>query len=347
MITMSKASAPTRFWGVVAIALNSVLQPAGQICGGTDSPALRLSPPFQIANAISLIYHSVQLSFAIDLPFRTALGIVKEETELYKERSGITEPERHIYFRILVFIFGALPTMVKALAIQGDRVSYLLVLGFFVPFLVLESIEQLAKKSTPARRAEARTMPAKKKIDVMVFRVMTALFALTIHIGLCLETVKLALMKSMFEAKPFEMSRIIGGVSPLIAVTVPMSLKFYESAPSDARRLLVILLRIYGTVIPLFIATVETIRLWGRWSEFATTILAIAAAIFGTLAHLFVYLRFTSTTLRQFLSGENRYKQKFMEQWIALWTVTCIVLYYGYLYDASGTYKPAWTEWLP
>ena len=140
---MSTASAPNRFWEIVAIALNSVLQPTDQICGGTDSPALRLSPLFQIANAISLIHHSVRLSFAIGLPYRTALGVVAERAGLYENRSGITEPERHFYFRALVFIFGALPTLVKALAIQGDPVSYLLVLGFFVPFLVL------------ARRAEA------------------------------------------------------------------------------------------------------------------------------------------------------------------------------------------------
>ena len=124
MSMASTASAPNRFWGVVALALNSVLQPAGQICGGTDSPALRLSPPFQIANTLSLIYRSVRLSFAIDLPFRTAVGVVAERAELYDIRSGITEPERHFFFRVLVFIFGALPAFIKALAIQGDRVSY-------------------------------------------------------------------------------------------------------------------------------------------------------------------------------------------------------------------------------
>ena len=343
---MSTASAPSRFWGVVAIALNSVLQPAGQICGGTDSPALRLSPPFQIANAISLIHHSVQLSFAIGLPFRTALGVVAERAGLYENRSGITEPERHFYFRTLVFIFGALPTLVKALAIQGDRVSCLLVLGFFVPFLVLESIERLAKRPTLARLAEATRMPAEKNTDVIIFRLMAIAFASILHIDLCLETMNLALMKSMFEVKPFEMNTFISGVSPIIAAFVPMLLEIHEFAPDDAR-LLVIIVLINGSGMLLYIAAVETIRMWGRWSEIATTILAIAIAIVGTLAHLFVYLRFTSTTLRQFFSGENRHKQKFMEQWIALWTVTCIFLYYGYLYDASGTYKPAWTEWLP
>ena len=344
---MSTASAPSRFWGVVAIALNSVLQPAGRICGGTDSPALRLSPPFQIANAFSLIHHSVRLSFAIGLPFRIALGVVKEQAGLYDNRSGITEPERHFYFRMLVFIFGALPTLVKALAIRGDLVSCLLVLGFFVPFVVLESIERLAKPPTLARRAEATRMPAEKRIDVIPFRVMAAVFASMLHIDLCLETMRRALMKSMFEAKPFETSRIISGFSSLIAITVPMLLKFYESAPKDARPLLMFLLLINYSGLLLYITIDETIHMWGRWSEIATTILAIAVAITGTLAHLFVYLCFTSTTLRQLFSGENMHKQKFMEQWIALWTVACIFLYYGYLYDASGTYKPAWTEWLP
>lgn len=85
---MSTASAPNRFWGVVALALNSVLQPAGKICGGTDLPALRLSPAFQIANALSLIYQSVRLSFAIEMPFRIALGVVKDRSGLYYNRSA-------------------------------------------------------------------------------------------------------------------------------------------------------------------------------------------------------------------------------------------------------------------
>ncbi len=338
---MSTASAPNRFWGVVALALNSVLQPAGQICGGTDSPALRLSPPFQIANALSLIYHSVRLSFAIGLPFRIALGVVAERARLYPE------PERQPLFRALVFVFGALPTLIKALAIRGDRVTYWLVLGFFVPFVVRELIERLAVPPTMPRLAEASRMPAEKRLAVDLFRLMVALLALAIHINLCLETLNLALMKSIFEAKPFKMNSFINKFSSLVATVASSPLKLYELAPKDKRSAQVALLLGIGSFILLYTTFLETIHIWGRWSEIATTVLAIAVATTGTLAHLFIYLRFTSTTLRQLFSGENRHKQKFMEQWVALWTVTCIFLYYGYLYDASGTYKPAWTEWLP
>ena len=103
-LIMSTASAPNRFWGIVALALNSLLQPAGQICGGTNSPALRLSPPFQTANAFSLIDHSVRLSFAIGQPFIDAIGVIAERVELYHGNKG---PERRSYFRAFVFIFGA------------------------------------------------------------------------------------------------------------------------------------------------------------------------------------------------------------------------------------------------
>lgn len=338
---MSTASAPNRFWGVVALALNSALQPAGQICGGTDSPALRLSPPFQITNALSLIYRSIRLSFAIGLPYRTALGIVAERARLYPE------PERQPFFRALVFVFGALPTLIKALAIRGDRVSYGLVLGFFVPFVVLELIERLAVRPTVDRLAEATRMPAEKRLAVDIFRMMVALLALAIHITICLETLNLALIKSIFEAKPFKLNSFINRFSSLVATVASSSLKLYESAPKDKRSLLVALSLSIGSFILLCTTFQVTINMWGRWSEIATTVLAVAVATTGTLAHLFLYLRFTSTTLRQLFSGKNRHKQKFMEQWVALWTVTCIFLYYGYLYDASGTYKPAWTEWLP
>ena len=329
---------------VVALALNSVLQPAGRICGGTDSPALRLSPPFQIANALILIYQSVRLSFALGLQFRKALGVVAEWAELHSDRSGITEPERHPFFRTLVFIFGALPTLIKALAIQGDRVSYGLVLGFFVPFVVLESIDWLKKEPSWAELAGANSMRTEKNLSVTV---LVGLFALGIHINLCLQTMNFALMKSTFEANAFKTNRIIEKYSPQVATTGSLVLKLYEWAPEDGRALIVWVSLSSGSSMLLLTTSLEIINMWGRWSEIMTTVLAIAVAITGTLAHLLVYLYFTSTTLRQLVNCENWHKQKFMEQWIALWTVTCIFLYYGYLYDASGTYKPAWTEWLP
>ena len=119
------------------------------------------------------MYHSVRLSFAVDLPFRTALGVVVEQAGLYGNRSGILEPERRPFFRALVFLFGALATLIKALAIQGDRVSSWLTLGFFVPFIVLEFIERLAKRPT----LEAARMPTEESLAVIVFKLMVALLA--------------------------------------------------------------------------------------------------------------------------------------------------------------------------
>ena len=340
-LIMSTASAPNRFWGVVTLALNSLLQPAGQICGGTSSPALRLSPPFQIANALSLIYHSVRLSFAIGQPFRDAMGVVAERVELYY---GIKGPERRSYFRAFVFIFGALPAFIKAMAIQGDRVSYWLALGFIVPYIVLESIDLLGNQPTWDSRT---VMPAEKRDAVIVFGLMVALFALVLHIYFCLETVNFALKKSLFEGKVFEQSKFINMFSPLVAAIGSSALKIYEIALKDMRSVLVGITLFVGSSLLLYTAILDFINLWGRWSEIASTILALTPAITGTLAHLFFYLRFTPTTLRKLFSGQDKHKQKFFEQWIALWTVACIFLYYGYLYDASGTYKPAWTVWLP
>ena len=337
---MSTASAPNRFWEVVALALNSIVQPAGQICGGTDSPALRLSPPFQIANALSLIYHSVRLSYAIDQPFREAVGVVAEQAHLYY---GIAEPERRSYFRAYVFIFGALPAFIKAMAIQGDRLSYWLALGFFVPYLVLEFIDLLRKPPSWDSRAD---MPADTSLNVIVFRLFAAVLALGIHVDFCMEMIKSTLRKTILGTKAFEADTLISTIAPLIAIYGGGMLKFYEWAPKHMHFLL-LGISLIVTFCLLGGAFIETIKMWGRWSEVAITVLALTVAITGTLAHLFIYLRSTSIKPRQFISGENRHKQKFFEQWIALWTVTCIFLYYGYLYDASGTYKPAWTEWLP
>lgn len=184
-------------------------------------------------------------------------------------------------------------------------------------------------------------MSAEKNLAVI------ALCALSIHVGFCLETMNLALMKSMSKAKPIQTNSFITKVSSVLASIGPLSLKSYELLPTDMRSQLVVFILSIGSLVLVLMTFQETLRMWGRWSGVVTTILALAVAITGTLAHLFVYLRCTSTTLRRLSNGENSHKQKFFEQWIALWTVTCFFLYYGYLFDASGTYKLAWTEWLP
>lgn len=240
--------------------------------------------------------------------------------------------------------------MIKAMAIRGDRVSIMLALGYFVPFVILELIERVADRATLARFDEARhPMPAETDQSVIIFGMMIAFLAFALHIDFCLETVDRALSKAMFGADPLfrQNNDFIAKFSSLVAIVGSASLKIYELAPKDRGSVMVGTTLGVGSLLLLLMSIQESINVWGHWSELATTVSAIAIAVAITLAHSFVYLRFTSTTLRQFFQGGDRRKQKFMEQWVALWTVACIFLYYGYLYDAAGTYKPAWTEWLP
>lgn len=169
------------------------------------------------------------------------MGVVAERAGLDYKPSGITEPERHFFPRVLVFIFGALPTVIKALALQRDRISYWLLLGFFIPFLILEFIERLAKPPTLARLANATRIPVQKKLGVTISRQMATLFALTFHNDLYLEIVNLALIKSIFKANPFKSNRFITRFSTLIAIIVPLSLEIYELALKDKRSQLAIL----------------------------------------------------------------------------------------------------------
>lgn len=189
-------------------------------------------------------------------------------------------------------------------------------------------------------------MSAEKNSALIAFNMMMVLLALFIHINFCLKTMNLALMKSVFEATPFQTNSFITTCSSLFASIGALSMS-YELGLNGMPYQLVVLILSIGTLILALITFQETIRMWGRWSEVVTTIMALAVAITGTLAYLFVYLRCTSTTLRRHLNSEDGRKQNFSGQCIALWTVICIFLYDGYLYDASGTYKPAWTEWLP
>ena len=293
------------------------------------------------------MHHSVRLSYAKKVPFPTALRVVVRRAVLYQ---NVREPESRSFFRAAVFVFGALPTMIKAVTIRGDRVSNWLVLAYFVPFVILELIQRVSELPTLARSAEATYRMLKEtNRAVVAFGLIAALFALAIHIDLCLETLDRALGKAMFGADPlsWQNGQFIALFSALVAAVVSSSLEIYEFAPKDVRWQLLLITVGIRSVLVLHNSVLEVLQVLGHWSKLASTVSAIAFAITGTLAHSFVYLLFTSTTLSQFFRGEGERKQRFMEQWIALWTVACIFLYYGYLYNAAGTYQPAWTEWLP
>ena len=143
------------------------------------------------------------------------------------------------------------------MAIQGDRVSYCLALGFFVPCIVLESIDLLGNQPTWDSRT---VMPAEKRDAVMVLGLMAAFFALALHIDLCLETMNFALKKSMFEAKLLEPSKFIKRFSPLVAAIGSAALKVYEMAPKDMRSQLVGITLFVGSSILLYAAVLDFIR---------------------------------------------------------------------------------------
>ena len=109
------------------------------------------------------------------------------------------------------------------MAIQGDRVSYWLALGFFVPYLILEFIDLIWKQPRWDSRAE---MPADAIRAVIMFRWITAMFALGIHVEFCLETIHFALRKSIFGAKALKANSFLTMFSPLIAVTGTFVLKY-------------------------------------------------------------------------------------------------------------------------
>ncbi|MCJ1384187.1 hypothetical protein MMC17_007303 [Xylographa soralifera] len=145
---MSTVSAQSAFWAVIALALNTACQPTGSILASpaAHSRALRTSPAICVADAI------VTLStFLALLVQRHGVRDSARAVLYWRFHANGAEPEEEAkieqgWFRGLVFLFGALPQMIKVSGLQGIPWTQALCSAYLAPFAVVELLVYLAGK---------------------------------------------------------------------------------------------------------------------------------------------------------------------------------------------------------
>ena len=153
----------TALWPLITVALNTMTQPAGRVCG---QPAafgfiLRASPFIAISDATSLalrlfIYRSIGLKLA------RCFEIIRDVRfdENPDGDGGIRALKRHAALRWFIFAIGTVEMVIKILSSGGIPITTLLMLGYLIPFVVLEVVffsiptKQSARGSHPNENGE-------------------------------------------------------------------------------------------------------------------------------------------------------------------------------------------------
>lgn len=338
------ASAQSSFWAITALVVNSAVQPAGKICGLSPSPLNRLSPVLQVLNALHIVYRVALESAQHGWNIRKAAGTVAREKHIYDLTFTSTPPmapERIWWFRAVVFFLGALPQAVKILAIRGDAVSRVLALSYAVPFVVIELVEWLGESSLnePGSGEEPE--------DLWIVTDDAATLRLTTfanYVSVCVELMNLLSIKYLFGNAVqvnFHNFVILLPVAAWAFLALSALLtggigdQYGEFSLVYRLLLPLSMLVFYGSM-----ASWQHPELRGRGlGIFIGPVLFIVASVVQFVVYQLLRLL---RLVRRIQKNEDLG----FETWFGSWSMVWILVYYGCLYDASTTYKPAWTDWL-
>ena len=144
----SEVSWQSAFWSLPPLAINSMMQPWGRVCGFDPSlrTYLRSSPIVCAFDAVTIIIRFIAYScLGHSAPVAAKKVIVarcgdKEETEL----GGIQSLEQVLFLRCVLFVICVLPQTIKLMACFGLPWTQLWGCFYLVSFIVVEVMNTLA-----------------------------------------------------------------------------------------------------------------------------------------------------------------------------------------------------------
>ena len=150
----------TVFWGLTAIALNTMCQPSGEVLGlpVQYNFVLRISPFVCLVNSLDLIMLYVHFCLKTKGLITAARSLVSyrvKGTEDWNENS-FAALRNNTYFRVLLFVLGALPQITKICAFKGVPMSQFYMACFLSSFVLDEFVLFVGRGEEPRRPARRR-----------------------------------------------------------------------------------------------------------------------------------------------------------------------------------------------
>jgi hypothetical protein len=386
MAAQSQFSGPAAFWSLVPLAFNVMLQPSGRPCGfhSYSRTYLRAMPLVCAADVISIILRLCTNGLA-GLSIRQAATATLESRYQCCDYCDDSLPddtlqdlENWIYLRWIVFVFGTLPAATKLFAVRGNPWTTAWASMYLINFFIIEILLIMKKsdveytsvnfrrfegaKSRRQIRWEQKMIPQHTILGLTAWRLQCTLpFMYCMNFALnpeCRENIRVWMfLLGLFAffsqhaflnrmeypvdqvvmaeltrfLRPQALFKILGifhtnfssiGASVLLLISI---LRSPEKFSSDDKRLIQTI--IMCLIMPQFTAPIIARDLLS-WETWRTKVYFIHAKSDGT------------KEMRQLDMGAAVIFGSVMSMCIHAF------IWYGFIYQAQNTYKPAWVEWL-
>jgi hypothetical protein len=371
----SQVSWQSAFWGLVPIALNSMVQPSGKVC---DAPAgighlLQISPVMCLLDVLIFIVRTIAYTVKTGTFSAANKEIIIERYTVDDVNSGaFKEFRENTYTRWIVFAFSV-PQIVKLFAFQGVLVTQICAAIFLGSFVVIELFVVLPRAYTSLEAPEAseynmenagfNSLPyltVAASTCFILYAAIQALVSIFEAHGLALDALQSTGLTILFcGSAAFVPSglyshflRLKAPVSNRVAANSTRQEENEAPAVKQRRQFLALenLLLLLILAVPTAYYVLSYLLSPLRRNQHAldpTTGNIVAPIMIGIWATL--CLLWASVTFKAVIASGRATTRRveIMLSWY-FWSLHLVaaLLYYKYVYDPKGTVKPAWTEQL-
>ena len=343
----NQLSAWALLWAFVPIALNTMMQPSGRILGLRSwyNFALRISPLICAVSAISTFIQLVLFVFTSGSVEEAFLEVAAQQfkPDAEGEEDGDREAHflrRNTIFRVGIFALGALPQIIKIYASKGIPWAQACCTSFLAAFVLDEALLFLGSRPRFSTLLRARLVDRKGDDDHLWLSGETfqKLPALVRWIGIP----KLLVYVLTLAFDIILLTKLHGHDLTTALALFPMiccmSLLPYIDDKGDAESVMEFFLFANALGLGFIVGPWSTA---GIQSRLLCSLLAMAVDVGFTLA---VYLmnRIVDTHLPKAWVKTRLALATF----VILNHVVYSLLYLGFAYDPTDTFRPHWTIWL-
>ncbi|KAF5227208.1 hypothetical protein FANTH_14827 [Fusarium anthophilum] len=327
IITSSEAvSWPSLFWGLVPFAINSMTQPAGIVCGADANVEflLRSSPVICILDAVLILirlayeWHTKSFrqahDYIISSRFQSEMYIVFKQSK--KNKTELTG-RNDTYVRAVIFIL-TLSQFIKIFAFGGITWTKIIAGLYLGSFLFIEAIVVWpVSKAKDIHDIQEQNQPIITYTSIALAVAFMLWFA---------SVVSKDIFGQPHHTVPQWAGGVIGSIGALFAATIFGYSCRHCTSTAD--------LRLPAVLFVLFLVTPVSFYILGRitldsitvsWIYLICVILSVVWVCLG--------VAFANETTKIIKRKEKSQNRKRVEQ-----ATAC--------YNAAGTTKPGWTQWL-
>lgn len=338
------------FWAVVPIALNSMSQPSGRILGypSTYNFALRCSPIVCALSGIDSIVRLIAYTIAeggLSEGTRRFVAVRFEDRQ-HNDDGSFDSLRKNTTFRILLFVLGAVPQLVKVYATRGIPWTQAWCMAFLASFAVDEAFLLVARlqgiQALPVPTPQTQTHYRVRLLPIYELYARLVLWASG------------AFAYGFFTHGFYELTdRLFGKAGLTRAVGfVACSLLWLSFAALPAFEVIAVIFSVL--TIPATVATMmylPAVFVFGVFSarpHDSAVSEIFAALIYGATATLALgstVIAFERLS-RVIAPQRARYVHFGLGTYFMCLHFAAAALYYCLVYDPSMTRKPVWTNWL-